>query len=288
MQKHTKIGLKRNWSEISAASRAKRKASSAPLPLEVKKYEIALRAAIKGKKEPKVMILGATPELRDLAIKLGCTCLAVDVSLDMLVKMTAVMKYQDDPKNLTARADWLKLGEIFKRGGFNAVLADASLNNVPHQLYPAALKNIWQVLSPGGEFITKHFVYLYDKPKDGIVEMQKKYDSGHLNWLWLVIHLGVYSRWQPRLYDEKAKRYLVGGGIKLLDRWLKTKKFRFTRQDLEKFANLKVHAGNVNHVVIAENEWLKLVKKYFAVIDRLVVKKYEWMEYGPVWRFKKK
>ncbi|OGY49083.1 MAG: hypothetical protein A2663_04800 [Candidatus Buchananbacteria bacterium RIFCSPHIGHO2_01_FULL_46_12] len=288
MEKHTKIGLGRSWSQKAAASRANRKASSAPLPLELKKYEFALRQALKGKRSPKVMVLGATPELRDLAIRLGATCLAVDISQDMLVKMSEVMKYKNDPKNLIARGDWLKLAEIFKSGGFDAILADASLNNVPYKFYDLALKNIWQLLKPGGAFITRHFVYLFDKPKDGIEEMQKKYDSGRLNWVWLVVHIGSYSHWHQQFYNRKTNTYLVGRGIKLLDGWLKNKKFKFNKSDLEKFENLKLHAGNVNHVVAAENEWLALIKKYFTIKDRLVVQKYEWMEYAPVWHLRKK
>jgi len=288
MLKYTKKGLRQNWSQRQAASRADRRASSAPLPLEIKNYEILLRRSLGSIKYPRVLILGATPELRDLAIKLGCQTLAIDISWDMLAKMADVMKYKTDPKNLSARADWFTLADIFKNFSFDAILADCSLNNVPAKSYSLVIKNILLLLKPGGAFITKHFVYMFERPKDGIESLQKKYSSGRLNWIWLVIHLGPYSLWHKQLYNQKTNSYIIGDGIKLLGGWLKSEKFKLTKTDLKKIENLKFHASNVNHIVMAENDWLKLIKKYFIVKARLTVKQYEWTEYGPVWYLKKK
>ena len=108
------------------------------------------------------------------------------------------------------------------------------------------------------------------------------------NHQYLVIVFQYILSWHKQLYNQKTNSYIIGDGIKLLGGWLKSEKFKLTKTDLKKIENLKFHASNVNHIVMAENDWLKLIKKYFIVKARLTVKQYEWTEYGPVWYLKKK
>lgn len=288
MEKHTQKGLKEVWSGKMAQSRAKRAASSAPRGLELKNYERLLKKVLKGKKSPWVLVLGATPELRDLALKLGATTLAVDISQDMLESMTVIMKYKDDPKNLMAKTDWLKIGKIFQPATFNVVLADVSLNQVPPEKHDQVLKNVFLLLKPGGFFITRNFIYLPNKPKDSFTEVQKKYNQGKLDWIWVTIHISQYTKWQPLIYNLQTKKLIYGRLLDLLFDSMRRKKFKMKKPDLEKLKNLRFHSRKITHISFPEKEWEKLIKKYFIIKDRVGIKKWEWTEYGPIWVLKKK
>lgn len=65
------------YAKISG-SRSKREGASAPRQNDLKIYEKFLKQAIKNKKDPKALILGATPELRDLCLKHKCETMAID------------------------------------------------------------------------------------------------------------------------------------------------------------------------------------------------------------------
>ena len=109
MKEHTSQNLKGSWGQKeNVMSRAKRgKATSAPdektLAVERKFFKIAQG----NKKKIKTLVLGATPELRDLAISMGSETIAVDISPRLLLALTNVMKHKDDPKNKFIVGDWL-------------------------------------------------------------------------------------------------------------------------------------------------------------------------------------
>lgn len=288
MKEHTKKGLNTNWSQKEAESRAKRSASSAPTPSELKNYRQLLQKALKGKKSPWVLVLGATPELRDLAIRLGATTVGVDISQYMLEAMNKVMKYKDSPKNLMAKVDWLKLDELFQESSFDVVLADASLNNVPPEGHDQVLKNVNLLLKPGGFFTTRNYVYLPDKPKDSFEQLQKKYNQGKLDWLWVTIHAGQYTKWQKKVYNPKTKKLIFGKVLDLFFELIKQKKFKMRKFDIEKLKNVEFHAHKAIHISFPIKEWNKMVEKYFVIKDRVSVRGREWTEFCPIWFLKKK
>ncbi|OGY46913.1 MAG: hypothetical protein A3J62_03055 [Candidatus Buchananbacteria bacterium RIFCSPHIGHO2_02_FULL_38_8] len=288
MEKHTKKSLKTDWSQIAAKSRAKREASSAPVGPELENYRFLLDQALRGKTAPRVLILGATPELRDLAIDLGAQTFAVDISEDMLTSMTEVMRYKDSPKNIYDKVDWLELDKFFEPENFDAILADASLNNVPPAKNEQVLRNCFFLLKPGGFFITRNYVYLPNKAKDTLSQVQQKYDQNRLNWLWLTIHVGQYTDWQSKIYNPQTKEFIYGKVLDLIFDFLKENKLRLSDEDLKRLANMKIHASKIIHISFPEEEWRDLVEKYFDIKDRVRHKNFEWTEYGPIWFLKKK
>ena len=187
MQKHTIKGVEKNWSKLSAKSRAKRQHSSAPLGKELENYEKLFKKAIGKNRFPIVLILGATPELRDLSVKYNSICIAVDVSQDMINNMNVVMKYRKHPKNLSVAGDWLKLTEMFKANTFDVVMGDGSLNNIPYKKQPKIIRDLSIILKKGGYFITRSHVYMPEKELDDLVTGQKTLKEGKLNRLYLTL-----------------------------------------------------------------------------------------------------
>lgn len=103
---------------------------------------------------PKTLILGATPELRDLVHGLGHQVVLVDVSIDMVNAMRTLMKNQTS-KEIVVVDDWLSAP--LQESYFDYILGDFVVVNLPFKLQEQFLNKIHKLLKPGGMFIHRHW-----------------------------------------------------------------------------------------------------------------------------------
>ena len=290
MEKHTKKTIKTSWSDTTAQSRAIRTHTSAPLGKELANYKRLFKKYSKRKKDLSVLILGATPELRDLAIEHNAQTLAIDLSLDMLSQMTAVMKHRNSLKNQMMKGDWLEIDTTLAPKSFDFVFADASLNNVPAKIHKKIFANLSQVLKPKGYFITRNYVYQPERPKVTIDEIQKLYNQKRVNWLFLWIHLGLYNKhsWAKNLYSMKTCNFQVGKTINKVVELINEEKLKVTKLDRERIKNNQIHASRITHIALPEKMWNKIVNKHFKIVERSSIPGLIWTEYTPIWVLKKR
>lgn len=109
---------------------------------------------LKKLKAKRVLILGSTPQLRDLTAKLKLETTVMDMQMEMLQGMKQYMKRKNVQERII-RSDWLTAP--LEEGYFDAVLGDLIMENIPHAHKVPLLKNISRWLKPGGYFITKVF-----------------------------------------------------------------------------------------------------------------------------------
>ncbi len=268
-----------------SGSRSKREAASAPRQNDLKIYEKFLKQAIKNKKNPKALILGATPELRDLCLKHKCETVAVDVSWNVLVAMHKQMKYKNNPKNKVALYDWLQIDKLFKNNYFDVALADASLNNLKTKYHLPMFKVLNRVLKPRAGFITRNAVLqkeLVDKP---ISFFQKAYNQGDLDWLeyyWVFLVI-----WHKQIeiapYEHSVAK--LNHKFKVL---LNKKLVKIRPADKWKIDNVIFHAAKVVHTEFPKNKFEQMAKKYFKVVDVDYKSKNKEIRYIPIYYFKNK
>jgi SAM-dependent methyltransferase len=111
---------------------------------------------------PTILILGATPELADLALAAGCRVIRADCSADMFAAAARRQRLAERERELRVVADWLDL-HMLASGSIDLVLGDASLNNVPHDHMPALLAELGRVTHPGSRLSLRQIV-LPDQP----------------------------------------------------------------------------------------------------------------------------
>lgn len=268
-----------------ASSRAKREGSSAPIKEELDIYKKYLKLAIKGK-NPRVLVLGATPELRDMAIGLGCETLAIDISFNVIESMYETMKFRDDDKNLMMRCDWLKMVQFLPEHCFDAVLADASLNNIPVKLHPELLKNINKLLKPDGYFITRNFIYLPEKPQENFSYFQKQYNQKKTTWLMFWFALGYYTKWKKKIYNEKTKEWSVKKMFDLFNPALEKGEIKLRKEDVWKIRNIEKHGGKIIHITFFKKEFENMLKKYFAIKAIVEAPRWTYTEFMPIYVLK--
>ena len=123
---------------------------------DVRNYEAILKRTTS---KEKVLILGATPEIRDLAAKMNLNVIVADFSLKMLKGMLDSAKYKARYKEKWIIADWLDLDRFLKNNYFDVILGDLVLRNIEPELQSDFLDKISKLMTPEAFFITRiHFV----------------------------------------------------------------------------------------------------------------------------------
>ena len=129
---------------------------------ELEIFKKFLRRALKKQHHKRVLILGSTPQLRDLAHDLGAEVTVVDVSLNMMMGLPYLMKN----KKLVDRETWVRSGWLdapLQHNHWNVVLGDWVICNIPKNLQTTFTAKIKDILVPGGLFITKAYFVLEKK-----------------------------------------------------------------------------------------------------------------------------
>ena len=121
-----------------------------------------VRKWLKKIKAKRVLLLGATPQLRDLLVELKCEAYTMDMQMDMLLGMQNYMK-RKNPNEVIIKSDWLT--SPLKDNYFDAILGDLILENIPYNQQPKLFSEIKRLLKKGAPWITKIF-YPKDNLKD--------------------------------------------------------------------------------------------------------------------------
>jgi hypothetical protein len=111
------------------------------------------------------VILGATPELADIALTAGCRVVRVDSNPSMF-DAAAGRQYLTDRSNETiAIGNWLNL-HMIGDGAADIVLGDCSLNNVPHEDMKELIVELARIAHPGSMLALRQII-LPDTPIAG-------------------------------------------------------------------------------------------------------------------------
>ncbi len=142
------LRIAQNWRQVQSPVR--------PSLDELKIYDQFLHNAVRNLKALKILVLGATPELRDLAAKYTKEVTVVDANLEMILAMTALMKSKNN-REIWAQANWLTMP--LSHNYYDVILGDAVVSNVTWRDAHLFWKHLAEVLKPNGKFITRIFVY---------------------------------------------------------------------------------------------------------------------------------
>lgn len=187
MEKQWDNALVENWKNQSPPAR--------PTEAELAIFRRFIERKKAEKGNPKMLILGATPEFRDLIHEAGLTAYCVDYSRENYQAMELLKTRAG--KEIFFHQNWAEMTIPEK---FDLILAEASLNAVPKELVPDILERVKKHLAEDGLFISKTWQRIPPAQvslKKTVQEYREKH--AHLNFKQAVI-LPLYSS----IYDEEA------------------------------------------------------------------------------------
>lgn len=269
METHTQKGIEKSWgAKKNVERRAKRgKASSGPdektLAVERRFIEIASG----NKKKIRTLILGATPEIRDLALSMGHETVAVDISPRLTLALTNVMKHKDDSNNIFMVGDWLKLHKFLEKDSFDIVLGDLSVNNLPYNLWDDFFKSLSYVMKKDGCFIPRHPVFNYPTKARTCDEVIQEFRYNNNSVMEMILELGLSTDYVKENYNHKEKT-IPWINISKYDKQMKK---HLTKEEYSFYFNMATYGKDLVTILVSEREFLKQMRKYFDLKDRKAV-----------------
>jgi len=214
----------------------------APSQNEVKFYDSYIKRVLKDQSLPnRALTLGATPELRDVAIENGLESFAVDISQKMMDKFSDLMRHKNHDLDIRSIKNWLAMD--FPRDYFGIVMADASFVNLAtRQENEKLMKILKKIIPTGGFLLTRQVLYSDNyQPAEGPEELVKLYRSKKISWHDFYSELRLQF-FKDQAYDKKKFQYDSNKGFKMIkklhqDGVLNAKEFGI----MEEFANYVIN-----------------------------------------------
>jgi len=139
------------WEEFTEPGR--------PSKDDISHYNALTKIALKSVKNPKIILLGCTPEIRDMlykySVSLGAEVICVDMVEDMYKSMNRLIKYHNK-KERFVKSNWINLK--FPKNSIDIVIGDFVLSNVDNEFQAKFLQGINRILKNDGYFINRDCV----------------------------------------------------------------------------------------------------------------------------------
>ncbi len=136
---------------------------------ELKIFEKYIKKLAKNK-NAKILILGATPELRDLVLKHKLVPICADINKENFIALKKLMKHKG--KEIFIHSDWLKLKgkEIY-----DLIIGDTSLTMLPWKKWEDYLKRFKQIIKKDGMIVHRSDVRFSEDEKRTPLEIFQLY-----------------------------------------------------------------------------------------------------------------
>ncbi|MDD2646774.1 MAG: hypothetical protein PHV78_03010 [Patescibacteria group bacterium] len=253
---------------------------------ELKIFEKFLRKALKQHRDKRVLILGSTPQLRDLAHKLGAEVTVVDVSLEMMIGLSYLMKYKKlANQEIWVRQNWLQAP--LEKGYWSIVLGDWVICNISKKLQSTFSAKISSLLTSKGCFITKAY-FVWDKKVTADEVIQRflsKNNPSFRNYQDYFTEL-FYTQANPKTWNHS-----VNDLRSVLRRFAKKSSSLKIKAKISKHLKMLDYllgSGDFVWACPTEKAGEKVFTKNFIIKNKQYSREHPFGKYNPIYLFQKK
>lgn len=257
---------------------------SCPSPIRPSEGDLEIYRSFLPQKGNKmrILILGSTPELRDLAAQVTEEKVYVaDFSYRMPAAMLPYTFFVDPMRETWVRSNWFELP--FPEKFFDLILGDLMLQQLPPDRETEFLAKMQELLKRGGVFLSRfHFLdkELQTGSLDSIfqeVTTSKLSDEEKFTWLklrvlWLLADLDTRTLRRQAAYD-RFKEYI------------ESKKIQSSLVDMVLKNLFEYKDSNRTWAPPSSEEALEtILQKSFSVVGREYVNDYKYAKYYPIFK----
>jgi len=259
---------KNPWIETFVKRGRKGYYPSIPASEEILMFEKLFKKLVRGKRDWKVLVLGATPFLRDIGLKYGCQVVAVDISIETILKMNEYMKYRDSNNEIVIKGNWLSLP--IEDNYFDVVMADFSFNNVPAKAHHQLFRELARLLKQNGFFLTRQRVYIPEKKLMSFSEITRLFRDKKISWRDWKYDAVFYSNDLFKRYNGKTKVFLW-------EKYFQALKKAYQKGEINKkeFLSMWCERNKIVTTLYTKSEWEVMFKRYFKILMLTWCKVYE-------------
>lgn len=212
------------WKNIAAVWKSL-KHPARPCKKNIRDYKKFIDEVIAKKKFARVLVFGATPELRDILAQYhNIEITIVDFNIEMILGMTELMKYKEKTsREIWLKSDWLKAP--LKENHYDVLLGDALFQNLPRLKHPFFVEKCYKLLKRGGYFITRLCAKYPGAKVYKFKDLLKDYIKGNPNFenfddFWTIAlfcsNIGKNHRTGINLLLKETKKYIQDPKVKKL------------------------------------------------------------------------
>jgi len=122
---------------------------------DIKNYSDTLKQY---KTKKNILLLGSTPEIREVLSKLNSSVTIADFSFEMILGMLSFGKKIVQDQENWIKINWMDLNKFLKSNCFDLIIGDLVLRNIESNFQSKFLNDISKLLKPKGKIITRiHF-----------------------------------------------------------------------------------------------------------------------------------
>lgn len=255
---------------------------SRPSKLEVNKYKDWLETITKNKKGLKALVLGSTPELRNILNEIGFKSHIIDINIEMMLALNGLVDHKN-PDEVLIKSNWLDnpLADNY----FDVILGDAVLPNIPWEERETFYNQITRLLKPKGYFLNRAF-FIPEKKQyntvDEILEAFAKKKASNKTAIELVFEIQILTHsMNDRLGSMEKVRSVV-------EKLHTPKGFTYESEQLNKTLDIvwNYWLGSVSKKVWIypqEREEEAEYKKYFKTIDKFSASDHPYGQITPMY-----
>lgn len=223
---------------------------------EMRFYKQYFNQAIKGTKKPRVLVLGATPELRDMLAKTNAEVTVIDINMEMIIAMKEHMKIKTD-KEILVKADWLD--NPLESNYYDVILGDFVVHNVEYKKHDFFLREIKRLLKKKGYLIMRIALSLKNNRPEPIKVILDRYSKKPLT----KAKINNFFEWVLYVfYDHKGNVIRCKDIKKGLSKYENNKKYKPLIKKI--YDMLKPFTAQWYRLETKQN--LKQLSKYFKII----------------------
>ncbi len=269
-----------SWPKQMARNRKKRRPPTAPSIGEQKTYEKFLKQALKNKKNPKVLILGVTPELRNIALKNNCQVVSIDISQEIIKAMKTSIKYKGFKKEKVINDNWLTVPLL--KNSFDLVMGDAPLTNLlsVNEVRKLLFK-VRKVLKPDGFLLLRELIHLSNK-KAPFKKIVSDYRKNKIKWEDFFMDLRFYTFFN-KAYNPKNKLLSADKIFQEIE-----KKYQQGELTKKEYQRIMILESRIKNLVLFKGKFAKLLKENFSIISIKIDKEFRFSQYLPIYLLKNK
>lgn len=237
-------------------------------------YEELFAKAESGRKNLSVCVLGATPELRDLALSRGHRLTTVDLSTSILEEMTALLKHRDDERETCVVGNWLDLP--MPPGSVDILLGDAIANNIHFDRHDELYRGLKSALKEGGYFLCREVLDVGSNPRRTMYEAIDYVHEERLHLFDLFFELYFYA--SDGGWDESTHSISLENVEKALEKRFYGK--GILTNDEEVFLKEFMH-GTITTTFAPIELWKETVERHFSMESIRYASDYRFCTYFP-------
>lgn len=211
--------------------------------------------SVEGADDIHALILGATPELRDIVLSYGHKLTTVDRDEKALAAKTAEMHYQHHPNEEIVIANWLTAD--FEANTFDVILGDGVLTALSQDEQKVLLDHLHTWLKPTGNLLLREGAVLHQRPRYAPSVHIHEYRTGQYNLFDLFFGLRLYNQNFKAIDVETRKAYLKNFTDKIKEY------FESGLLSQQEFDQLSHVGSELEHTLLRKEDLEGLLKRLF-------------------------